>query len=327
MDQKAFFSTLFFFAMWCISFGQNLPDYDVNNPVALATGGGYTYTEGHFQKGLRFVEFLVDQRLTAQEVQAGREESVAEFRKNPAMAIQQTETLDRQMQQVYQLTDPVQIALVRSALLAQFQYLFNQTTEQPVVRQLIDKYCPVLAFDPYAGVAFTQKDYDGMVNLMKFQAGISGQPFYLDEATYRQYREQLVQQFLNGSPEVRQSMAVMGVVSEYLLAWYAQLDDAGQQQFRNAMLAQMPPQQNYQPVQPGNQQPEAYSYDVQWPEGVNTKAEKQAYLRKRQEEINFSNYYYNTMSNMLTENHATMLNVIENLGGGDDYWKVKYNDW
>ncbi|RME06136.1 MAG: hypothetical protein D6816_08070, partial [Bacteroidetes bacterium] len=66
---------------------------------------------------------------------------------------------------------------------------------------------------------------------------------------------------------------------------------------------------------------------VQWPEGVNTKEEKQAYLRKKQEEMQFSNYYFNTMSNMLTENHATMLNVIENMGGGENYWEVKYNDW
>ena len=306
--------------MACMTSAQQLPVYDLDNPTALAASGGYTYTEGHFQKGLRFVEFLVDQRLTPEEIEADREESIEEFRKNPAMAIQQTQTLDQQMQQVYTLTDPVQIALVRSALLSQFQYLFNQTTEQPVMRQLIDKYCPVLAFDPYNSVAFTKKDFDGMVNLMQFQAELSGQPFYLDDATYLQWKEYFTQQFLNGTVETRQSMAVMGVVSEYLLAWYAQLDESGKQQVANAMLAQSLPQQNYEQ---GND----YSYEVQWPEGVNTKEEKQAYLRKKQEEMQFSNYYFNTMSNMLTENHATMLNVIENMGGGENYWEVKYNDW
>lgn len=289
--------------------------YKVNSKKVLARQGFYTYTEGHFQKGLRFVEFLVDQRLTPTEMQAGREESLGEFRKDPATTVQQTDYIDQQMQQVYALTDPVQIALVRSAFLAQFQNMFNQTTEQPVMRQLIDRYCPVLAFDPYNNVAFTKKDFDGMVNLMKFQAGLNNQPFYLDDATYQQWMEYFTQQFLNGTLETRQSMAVMGVVSEYLTSYYAMLNENQQQQFRQQMLAS------------ANQGTHQNAYDVSWPAGVDTPEEQQAYLLQKQQEMQSNQQFYNWYSNMLTEQHATMLNVIENMGDGDRYWEVKYNDW
>lgn len=290
-------------------------DYDVNSAKALARQNGYTYTEGHFQKGLRFVEFIVDQRLTPEEVKAGRQESLDEFRKDPASTIQQTDFVDQQMQQVYALTDPVQIALVRSAFLAQFQNMFNQTTEQPVMRQLIDKYCPVLAFDPYNSVAFTKKDFDGMINLMKFQAELSGQPFYIDNATLQQYQDYFVQQFLNGTVETRQSLAVMGVVSEYLMNYYAMLNENQKQQFRQQMLASA-----YQ----NNQQ---NGYNTTWPAGVDTPAEQQAYLLQQQQQMQSDQQFYNWYSNMMLQQHASMLNVIENMGDGDRYWEVKYRDW
>lgn len=311
LSAALFFSLSFFTE--CFSQMNRL--YKVNSKKVLARQGGYAYTEGHFQKGLRFVEFLVDQRITPAEIQAGREESLDEFRKDPASTVQQTDYVDQQMQQVYALTDPVQIALVRSAFLAQFQNMFNQTNEQPVIRQLIDKYCPVLAFDPYNSVAFTRKDFDGMINLMKFQAELSGQPFNLDDATYQQYMAYFTQQFLSGTLEIRQSMAVMGVLSEYLTSYYAMLNENQRQQFKQQMLAGM---------YPANQQ---NSYDVTWPDGVNTPEEKQAYLMEQQQNMQFDQQFFNTYSNMLLEQHASILNVIENMGGGDSYWEVKYNDW
>ena len=57
------------FSLNCSS--QNNRLYKVNSKKVLARQGFYSYTEGHFQKGLRFVEFLVDQRLTPEEIRAG----------------------------------------------------------------------------------------------------------------------------------------------------------------------------------------------------------------------------------------------------------------
>ena len=36
----------------------------------------------------------------------------------------------------------------------------------------------------------------------------------------------------------------------------------------------------------------------------------------------FSKPYFQTMMNMNTLSHATSLNIIENIGGTGDYWKV-----
>ncbi len=312
---------------------QGWGDYDVNSTVVLAKAGSYQYTEGQFQKGKRFAEFLIDTRMTAAEEQAGREESIRDFLTNPQYVIQQTESVDQQMQQAYQLTDPMQIALFRSALLSQLQAVFNQTDENPVMRQLIDKYSPVLAFDPYNYLAFTQKDFDGYLSLMSFYAELTGQYFELDEKAKAQYQQYFVQQFLQGTPEFRQQLSVMGVVSEYVIASYNNMSDDQKQQFVASLFAA--PAYDYDGQQQygnttdygnyGSQTSDYTNPENLWPPGVNTKAEKQAYLAQKRSEMSAFNTGINIMNDVSLNQHATMLNII-NSTDSDNYWKVKYND-
>ncbi|MFQ5445931.1 MAG: hypothetical protein ACE5FF_03270 [Saprospiraceae bacterium] len=327
--------TVFFLLAGQVLPAQNWGGYDVNSTEVLAEAGGYQFTEGHFQKGKRFAEFLIDTRMTVAEEQAGREESIRDFQANPAWAIQQTESVDQQMQQAYQLTDPMQIALFRSAILSQLQAVFNQTNETPVMRQLIDKYTPVLAFDPYNYLAFTQKDFDGYLGLMSFYAGLTGQYFALDENTKAQYQQYFVQQFLQGTPEFRQQLCVMGVVSEYVIASYNNMPEEQKQQFLASLFA-APDYGGYQQQYGnanandygnyGSQEPDYTNPENMWPPGVNTKAEKQAYLSQKRAEMAAFNTGINIMNDVSLNQHATMLNII-NSTGSDNYWEVKYNDW
>ena len=309
-------------------------NYDINAQNVLAQSQGYTMTEGLFNKGLRFSEFLLGTKFTEEEIQQGLQESIAGFQANPQQTIQETEQVDAQMQILYQLNGPIKIGLARSAMICQLYAAFQQSTEQPLLRQLMDKYTPVLAYDPPNLLAYTEQDFQAYLELMMFNYRFYGQEIYFDEPTTNQYRQYFVNQFLQGTLEFRQSLCVMSELGPYIIASYQNLNEQQQQNVQASFYQQNIPQQStpqdeYTRDEYGNiDYTNPANIEKMWPPGVNTKEEKQAYLAKRSSEIQSFNAGMNMMNNMNLENHATMLNVINNMGGGDgSYWEVKYNDW
>ena len=120
---------------------------------------------------------------------------------------------------------------------------------------------------------------------------------------------------------MRQTLCLMEILNEYMQASYQQMSADQRQQLQYTMYQQYDP--NSTSSVPDYTDPK----NLPWPPGVDTKEEKQAYLAKRKREIASQNIGYQAMSNMMLEQHATMMNVIENLGGGDTYWEIKYNDY
>ncbi len=51
--------------------------YKINSQQVLAISNGLNYTEGHFEKRLRFLEFLLGTTITKKEKHIGVEESIA----------------------------------------------------------------------------------------------------------------------------------------------------------------------------------------------------------------------------------------------------------
>jgi hypothetical protein len=300
-------------------FGQNYGAYAVTSTYVLATNQDFQYTEGHFAKGLRFVEFLLNTNITEEEKRMGLQEALQSFQQSPAATLQEIESFDGQMQRVYQLQDPTQIALFRSAMLSQLAAAFQQSNESFILKDLINKYNPILAYDLQNMLAFTYKDFEAYLSMLSFQAQLYGQSFYLDAATKYQYQQQMVQTFLQGSLEIRQSLALMEICNEYLQVAYARMNAEQQAQMQLSFLQETPTNDSVKDYS----KPE----NVTWPPGVNTKEEKQAYLAKRRQEISTNNFTYQTMSNMLLENHVGMMNIIEDFGGGNSYWEVKYDNY
>ena len=320
----------------CTTIAQNTNwgKYDVNDPTVLVQSQNYSLTQGLFNKGLRFSEFLLGTKFTNEEIQQGLQESITGFQANPQQTIEETEQVDAQMQMLYQLNDPIQIGLARSAIICQLYAAFQQTTEQPMLRQLMDKYTSVLAYDPPNLLAFTEQDFQAYLELIIFNYRFYGQEVYFDEPTTNQYRQYFVNQFLQGTVDTRKSLCVMSELGPYIIASYQNLNEQQQQNvqasfYQQNISQQSTPQDEYTRDEYGNidyTNPE--NIEKMWPPGVNTKEEKQAYLAKRAGEIQSWNTGINIMSNMNLETHTTMLNVINNMGGGDgSYWEVKYNDW
>ena len=137
-------------------------NYNINSEKVLLTANEYNYTEGHFNKELRFIEFLLGTPISPTERQEGLQETSINFNNNPAGVLQEVNQIDSQMQQIYQITDVSQIGRMRSALISQIyggaQNMQGQ--RQPFIVRLLYKYVPVLAIDPQNMLAFTYKDFE-----------------------------------------------------------------------------------------------------------------------------------------------------------------------
>lgn len=296
----------------------------------LATADGYEYTTKHFEKELQFLEFILGTEITESEKQEGMEESISSFKKDPDYSLQEIKSIDEQMQQVYQLTDPYQIAIVRSAFISQLYMIFEQMNEETFFSKVLNKYVPVLIYDQENMLAFTEQDFQGYLTMLQLNSLATGIQYSYSEKEIQQFREALVQQFYYASVADRQSMCVMSVMAQYMLASYNQLSDAEKQAWQEQIINQQAYQyQNYydqnDPFTQGyNQAAASASFEPDWPAGVNTQAEKQAYLQQYRNNMNANAATYGIMNDMMMNNHATMLNTIENFGNTGNYWEVTY---
>ncbi|HDL65340.1 MAG TPA: hypothetical protein ENH12_08115 [Proteobacteria bacterium] len=82
-------------------------NYNVNSEKVLFIANGYNYTEGHFNKELRFIEFLLGTPIFPTERQEGLQETSINFNNNRVGVLQEVNQIDSQMQQIYQITDVV----------------------------------------------------------------------------------------------------------------------------------------------------------------------------------------------------------------------------
>jgi len=308
-----------------------ITNYNVNSEKVLLTANGYNYTEGHFNKEIRFVEFLLGIPITAAEREEGLQETARNFNDNPAGVLEEVNKIDGQMQQIYQIKDVAQIGRVRSALISQIYAGAQnpQLQEQPFIVKLLYKYVPVLAIDPQNMLAFTYKDFEAYIYLMQFNAQMSGQNVQFTPQQISEIKNYLVQQFNYMTLEQKQNLCGMQIQYEYISKIYNRMTPQQKQQWQNQMLSQQASQ-----YQNSNSQGDAFargynkaqqnsSYDVQWPEGVNTKAEKQVYLQKMRSNMNSNAASMNIYHDTMMGNHATMLNTIENFGDTGVYWEYK----
>ncbi len=327
--KKIILSTIVVFAF--LQSNAQTNSYKINSKKVLFNVNGYSYTEGHFNKELRFIEFILGNKLTAIERQEGLKEVDKNFKTNPLAILQEIEQVDAQMQQMYQITDVAMIGRMRSALISQIYAGAKnlQGQELPFLVKLMYKYVPVLAFDPQNMLAFTYRDFEGYIYLMQFNAQMLGQNVQFTQQQIIETQNYLVQQFNYMSLEQKQYLCSMQVQYEYISNVYNSLTPQQKQQWQSQIINQQASlYQNYDSAddafERGYQQAQQNrSYDVKWPEGVNTKAEKQAYLRQKQNDINTNNatmgIYYDTMM----QNSTMWDNIIEDWGDTGNYWTYK----
>ena len=290
--------TQIIFLITCLTFSLSAQTYKVNSNKVWFSSQGVNYTEGNFEKIRRFAEFLLDQKLNFAELKDAKDEAKKTFMANPSGTLNEVAEIDQQMQQVYALTDVQTVGLVRSALLLHVYDALLREPQMPLLGKYIEKYCRVLAYDFPNNLVFTQKDADGLFNLIEFIAKINGTPTKLSTSERSQTTQQLVQNFNNLSLQEKQLMCIMGIMNDYIQTVYNNAAFAQKNQIREEL--------NKSFATSGNNMNSNQNNSMDYSKFNNMSASS-----------------YQMLSNMMMSSHVTNMNIINAAGGSNDYWYIK----
>jgi len=285
--------------------------YAQSGDQVLAQNGNYQYTQAHYDKALRYVEFLTGTSLQEEDKQQMLQETLQNFQQNPQAILNEVNNIDSQMQQLYQMTDVNQIARVRSALIAQIYISAQQNPQmqQSFIVRILNKYVPLLAIDTQNLLAFTYKDFEGYAKMIQLNAILTGQNFQPTQQELVQLKDYLTQQFYYMSVEQKQALCSMQLLADYTYNVYQRMTPAQRQQLQNQYA------QAYAVQNQNNQSG--------FPAGVNTPEQQQAYMREKQRQYNGNSAAMKIYYDSMMGNHATMLNVFSNYDS-NSYWEYKY---
>jgi len=271
----------------------------------IAAKNGYQYTQADLNKTVRFTEFICGVKLSNSEIESLKQGELYDFNKNSVYALQNVANIDNQMQQFYALTDPLQVGLMRSMLIANLYYSIYQMPDANAFKQIFMKYNVVLALDPYNGFSFTEKDLHSYFDYLAFYAGLMGQSYVYDNYAREAYKQYVINLFLYGDNDTKTMLSVMSVYNQYVQAAYAQLSVNDKKQYANSLTG------NYTTYEQGGSTDKT-NVDYSQYKGSNMSSN----------DWQTQQMYFNTMQNIMTQQHATSLNIIENMGGRGNYWEV-----
>ncbi len=159
---------------WQIS-GDALRFLDVNSvPIdfirVLPQAGGYQLTQNDINAYIDVLQFIINQPLSNFERQELTEQLIEEFQTYPQQFITDSRSLAETRDKMYQITDPIQIGLIRQSLVVAFYKATKDTlaSELPLFIQLMNRYVQVLAFDETNDLILTNKDLDALLEYSAF---------------------------------------------------------------------------------------------------------------------------------------------------------------
>ncbi len=272
-------------------------------PVTLlAEAQGLQLTSAHVKTAVGIVQFVIGQQIKPGEVDELTQSSIPEFKTDPQEFTRQIQGLQQSLNTMQSLQDPLQIGTLRQMLIAEFHKatLPMAETDKPLLIRIINRYVKVMAYDATNNLALTDADISAMIDYVQFSNQLSGMQYTFTEAEREQYSQQLINDFAAAPLQQKQFLCSAS------LAWTlvkANWDNMNSMQ-RNQV------QQNYAgTLNTQNQQTSSGNvtqYDID---------------KLRRENMAQQNMF-NMMNNMSLQNHATMLNTIENFGGTGNYWEV-----
>ncbi|MGB1216409.1 MAG: hypothetical protein ACPG5P_00950, partial [Saprospiraceae bacterium] len=261
--------------------------YNLNDTKILFTENGINYTQGHFNIGRWFGEFLIARELTSSEIKIAQQEAYSEFKKNPEQTLMNLEQIKQSMEQIFDLKDVLQIAVTRNMFLAGVHQSGGKP-ENSLLIKLIQEEVNVLLVDKTNNMVLTEQDLEWIIEFAEFTSALSGENEKISSADKKKILEDLKKSYPSASLEEKQTLAVLASYSKIIENNYHTFDATQKEQFREMITGKDQQKQSSQ----GNDS------KMDW----NT---------------------YNAMSNMSLSNHATMMNSIEAIGGTGNYWYVK----
>jgi hypothetical protein len=313
-----------------------LPWKDERYNKDLATNEGMALKESETQVYVSFMQLLIGKQLTSEEVAEIRNSNISDFKQNPQIIKNDVIQTESAMRQIYASNSPDVVAYFREELIsALFQSAEqNEELNDSPLMKIYNRHVQILQHDAFTHLSLSSQDVDAYIKYLQFQNMLMGQSYTVSPEEGQMLRVQLVNSFNSLPQDQKQSLAYASFIWNVVEQQWAGLTPEQQQ-----YISQIQNQMNLQNVSVSPQQVEEsmknqgdYSEDIQALVDK-SKAEAEAkgmsvqeYLNYKQQKMNADSNMFTMMQNTMTENHATMLNVINNMGDGDDgYYYVDYS--
>ncbi len=319
-----------------VNTSQNRPWLSQQFNQVLAKNHHHQWRESDTQVYVTLLSYLIGGPLSSSEQSEIRAQNLKDFGATPDLLRSDVNEVENSLNQIYSLNNVETVAMIREQLMAQFHLsMFNnpQYKQDPFFK-ILNRHVQVLAFDEATQLNLTNQDIHGYLNYLKFQAQIGGVNQVLSQQERSLLQLQLVQMFNQGTHEQRQTLAFSSFLWDTIVRQWNAMSVSQQQQF----IAQNQWQTS---ATPSNQlSGQSFDYAAQYDQTFDINSLEQQYrnearakgmalnqyLDYKQRDMAANNQIYNMMSNMSLENHAMMLNTINNIGGSDDYYYVDYGN-
>lgn len=283
----------------------------------FAKKGNYILTERDFLYGLGLTQFVIGRKVKKSEVKELKNKLIEEFNTNPGEVLRQLKSLGASMQKVHNSTDPAKIGIARQTIFTAFYKATRNMNEyqKPLIIQVINRYIKVLAYDEANNLLLTDKDVDGYINYIVFNSDISGNKINLNYTVKRAVKDQLVKNFNSLPLSQKQLLASASLIWKLVDSNWKKLSYSQRVQYVNAYRAKISNNFKY------NQRSTNYNNYKRWVPPKNYGSQKKS-LSQMRREFNAKQNMFRMMNNMNMNSHALSLNIIENIGGTGNYWKV-----
>jgi len=323
--KKIFLSFLLLNTFFIVLNGQTYR-YDLQATTIIAQSGYYQLTEGDLNASMEFMEFILTTTVTLEDRQAAQANLVQQFQINPMGIAMEVQNVRQALPFIASLTDITQIANYRNSVITNLYLQFFNNPNRPILLQLMDKYNPILMYDALYNICLTDRDIHGLLTFTQFGYELMGQsPPAINPTDKQQLVQQLEVQIYSMSKTDKQNLLLLADYVPLMKQAFQQMTPTQQEPIRQQYLQALMVNQN---TNQSEQNCQGCSAKMKALYAKQARGEMTQYdLAEMQREIDSQQNMFTMMNNMSLENHATMLNVINNLGGGNTTYEVKYNDY
>ncbi len=302
---------------------------NLNKGKILAQKDGYKFTEKHFSALVKFLEFIVGEKITSQERDFLKIAEINGFNQVPQNEISQIEKINNSMQALYKISDPIKLGVSRTYLFNQFYFAFQKlpADKQPAFFQIMKKHVKILAYDKNSGLILTQKDIDGFINYLMFMQYLQGNNTNFTYDLREAIKNDLISKFQSLPIDKKKIISSGDILWTLIERNWNNMTLAQKQQF----IVSYRQQTGYSPannsfnrgVQTGYRIGQNIINNINNSKKYRSGSRKKSLL-ERQREFQAKQNMFRMMYNMNLQTHVTSLNIIENMGGTGNYWKIKY---
>ncbi len=300
----------------------------------LAKNSTFVLKEKEVRIYATLLEFLIEANLKSDELQELKKAVMADFEANPKALLQDAKQVEDALKMIYAQTNVLQIGVARQGLFANFHayVLQNPALQEEAFFRILYEHLQVVAFDKVNNLVLTDKDVEAYLKYVNFTNDllVGGQKMPASEKNA--FKEQLSKGFVQLPLDQKQVFCSARLLWQIVEANWNQMTAAEQEQAVAGLQSQMVGNPHSNSSVLNNYQTTKDQYSQM--SGEEIVAEMDADLKRWAAEKGMTveeyleyrrdfNASFPMLQRASMQNHATMMNVIENMGVGDSYWSVQ----